>query len=65
MPNGKVAGELCANLDPVTFKCSVWGTKGYPEVCRKFTPSQESCGGNRQEAMVSLNFFEVETDPRE
>ena len=65
MPNGKVAGELCANLDPVTFKCRVWGTEDYPKVCQKFAPSQESCGENRQEAMASLHFFEVETTPKE
>ena len=64
MPNGKVAGEVCANLDPATFKCRVWGTEDYPEVCQKFAPSQESCGKSKQEAMVSLIFFEVETDPR-
>ena len=64
MPNGKVAGELCANLDPVTFTCRVWGTEDYPEVFQQFSPSQESCGENRQEAMARLHFFEVETDPR-
>ena len=63
MPNGKPAGELCANLDRTTFTCGIWGSDEYPKVCQEFTPSPESCGVNRQEAMVSLTFFERETDP--
>jgi hypothetical protein len=64
MPRGKAAGEVCANLDPTMLKCVIWGTKDYPDVCKNFTPSQESCGENRQEAMATLHYFEVETDPR-
>ncbi|PWQ93983.1 hypothetical protein DKT75_20530 [Leucothrix arctica] len=63
MPNGKEAGELCINLDPTTFTCSVWETELYPKVCTDFKPSFESCGNNRQEALNSLTFFEIETDP--
>ena len=63
MPDGKEAGELCANLDPNTFSCRVWGTDQYPEVCNDFKPSAESCGNNRLEGMESLAFFEIQTDP--
>jgi len=63
MPNGKEAGELCANLNPTTFTCDIWGTDQYPKVCSAFKPSTENCGDNRQEAMQSLTFFEVKTDP--
>ena len=63
MPDGKPAGVLCANLDPVTFVCGVWGTDGYPAVCRQFLPSAENCGENRHEALAGISFFEAETDP--
>ena len=63
MPNGKKAGELCANIDPITFACSVWGTDLYPKVCGDFKPSYESCGADRDEALKTLTFFEKETTP--
>jgi len=63
MPNGKAAGELCVNLDPSTFSCSVWGTDHYPKVCEDFQPTNESCGNNQKEALTTLTFFEIETSP--
>ncbi|WP_146203523.1 YkgJ family cysteine cluster protein [Leucothrix pacifica] len=63
MPEGKAAGELCANLDPHTLSCKIWGTAQYPDVCKNFKPSAESCGDSREEAMETLMFFEVETMP--
>lgn len=63
MPGGKPAGQPCVNLDPVAFTCGVWGTDEYPDVCRRFLPSLENCGTNRNEALASLSFFEAATDP--
>ena len=63
MPNGKAAGELCANIDPITFACGVWGTEQYPTVCSDFKPSTESCGIDREDALKTLTFFEIETAP--
>ncbi|RVU86540.1 YkgJ family cysteine cluster protein [Leucothrix sargassi] len=63
MPNGKKAGELCANLDPITFHCGIWGTDTYPLVCGDFKPSTESCGDNRDQALSALTYFEKATCP--
>jgi hypothetical protein len=61
MPDGKPAGVVCINLDPETYRCTIWNTPGYPEVCRNFTPSKENCGENRTEALKKLTFFEKST----
>ncbi|MCB0353181.1 MAG: YkgJ family cysteine cluster protein [Bdellovibrionales bacterium] len=63
MPKGKPAGVPCINLDQATFSCRIWGTDEFPDVCANFKPSSENCGTNREEALVSLTLFEVQTDP--
>jgi hypothetical protein len=61
MPEGKAAGERCANLDPETLACKIWETDDYPELCRAFQPDPAFCGSNRSEALQILNFVEAET----
>ena len=63
MPDGKVGGELCANLDPLTFSCRIWGQGDYPDFCQGFTPEQAFCGDTRDEALQILTFLEDDTHP--
>lgn len=61
MPNGKAAGELCANLDPVNLRCRIWGQQDYPDFCRGFQPDVDFCGKDRDQAMQILSLLEVQT----
>lgn len=61
MPLGKAAGELCANLDPNTLQCLIWGQDNYPEFCRIYSPEVEFCGQNRDQALQILSILESET----
>ncbi|MCV6621115.1 MAG: YkgJ family cysteine cluster protein [Cellvibrionaceae bacterium] len=61
MPAGKAAGELCANLDPVSLQCRIWGQQDYPDFCRGFQPDVDFCGENRDQAMQILSLLEVQT----
>jgi len=63
MPNGKLAGERCINLDPESFACILWGGKDYPDFCRAFQPGLEFCGNNQAEAEQILTMLEAETKP--
>lgn len=61
MPQGKPAGVPCVNLDASTSKCAIWGTAVYPEVCRKFKASADSCGDSKTEALELLFTLEAST----
>lgn len=63
MPQGKKAGEMCVNLDPVTFACRIWATDLYPDFCGGFQPEEDFCGQNREEAEQVLTLLESETHP--
>lgn len=63
MPDGKPAGVVCVNLEPGTYRCRVWGTAGYPAVCRGLVPMREMCGASREEAIEYLTWLEEETGP--
>lgn len=63
MPNGKKAGEVCVNLDPVTVQCRIWGTSEYPKFCKGFQPEEAFCGTSREEAAQILTFLEESTRP--
>ncbi len=61
MPQGKPAGAVCANLDPASLRCRIWGQVDYPGVCQKFLPAAEVCGSNREEAMRLIGALERAT----
>lgn len=63
MPNGKAAGEYCANLDANTLLCRLWGTDAYPELCTKFMPEESICGNSREQALETIRFLESDTKP--
>lgn len=60
MPNGKPAGIRCNQLNEDNL-CRIFGQQARPEVCRSFSPSNDSCGENREEAMEVLTELEVLT----
>ncbi|MDM3872550.1 YkgJ family cysteine cluster protein [Porticoccus sp. W117] len=61
MPNGKPAGVMCANLDPVDYHCRIWGTADYPDVCRRFLPAAYVCGSDREQALKLIGELERST----
>ena len=63
MPAGKPAGVVCVNLDRATFRCGVWGTDAYPEVCSALRPEPRMCGATREEALIFLAELESLTTP--
>jgi len=61
-PNGKVAGEMCRNLDENYF-FRLWGTSRYPIFCQGFPALPEHCGHNQAEAFSILGALEHATQP--
>lgn len=61
MPEGKKAGEPCANLDPLTYRCTIWGEAHYPQCCRDFQPAAYVCGENRDQALSLIRILERDT----
>lgn len=61
MPDGKPAGVMCANLDPVSYLCRLWGTEQYPDTCRRFRAEPAVCGTSREEALVLIECLEGDT----
>lgn len=55
MPAGKPAGVRCVNLLEDN-SCRVYA--GRPVVCRNHRPSDETCGGNFEDAMARLRLLE-------
>jgi hypothetical protein len=62
MPEGKKAGERCAQLTPDN-RCMLFGKPGRPAVCIEFKPSLEMCGENNEHAFRYLGLLEEETKP--
>ena len=63
MPAGKPAGVMCVNLDRDSFRCRIWGTDEYPDVCRRFLARKDACGDNRGEALALLARLEIDSRP--
>jgi hypothetical protein len=61
MPSGKPAGVVCANLDPQSFACRIWGAADYPPVCAAFVATADVCGSNREEALRLIGELEQQT----
>lgn len=60
MPQGKRAGERCAQLLP-DFRCAIFGRPERPAVCGSLRPTQEMCGASRETAMDFLAQLEAAT----
>ncbi len=58
MPGGKPAGVACVNLDPESYRCRIWESPEYPDVCHRFTAEPAACGSSRAEAMELISLME-------
>jgi hypothetical protein len=61
-PQGKLAGERCANLDD-DLRCRLWGRAERPAFCAGLQPSGEMCGDHRAQAIAWLSALERATRP--
>lgn len=57
MPHGKPAGIPCVQLLP-DMRCGIFGRPERPAFCASLRPSQEMCGGSREEATGYLDELE-------
>ncbi len=62
MPRGKRAGERCVQLLP-DMRCAIFGQPERPAFCASLRPTQEMCGGSRDEALTFLTRLETMTKP--
>lgn len=60
MPQGKPAGERCAQLAPEDL-CLLFESPSRPAVCGSYRASREYCGSNRDEALRLLSDLEAIT----
>ncbi|MEK9825246.1 MAG: YkgJ family cysteine cluster protein [Methylotenera sp.] len=63
MPNGKLAGERCVQLDD-NNRCLIFGKPERPPFCAGLQPSLEMCGDSRHYAIQWLNTLERLTSPQ-
>ncbi len=63
MPNGKPAGIMCTNLDPITLSCLIWGQENYPKHCKHFIATLDVCGNSREQALQLIDAMELATKP--
>jgi hypothetical protein len=61
-PQGKLAGERCANLTD-DLRCRLWGRPERPAFCAGLQPSGEMCGEDRDQAIAWLSALEQATRP--
>ncbi|MDB4421200.1 YkgJ family cysteine cluster protein [Pseudomonadales bacterium] len=62
MPQGKLAGEHCVQLDAVR-RCQLFGLPQRPQVCEQFQPRAELCAHGPLHAMQQLEALERLTAP--
>lgn len=62
MPGGKPAGIPCAQLTSDGL-CAVFGRPERPDVCTRFMPAPDSCGGSFEEALELMEKLEEYTRP--
>lgn len=60
MPNGKAAGTKCVHLLE-NMNCALFHSAKRPKVCFDFKPDIETCGSNRDEAILLLTIMENST----
>lgn len=63
MPNGKLAGERCVQLDE-NNRCLIFGKPERPLFCVGLQPSMEMCGDNQHYAIQWLSTLERLTSPQ-
>ena len=62
MPNGKPAGVRCIQLDDED-RCMLFGKPERPAVCGSLKPSEDMCGGSREQALRWLGQLDAATSP--
>ncbi len=62
MPDGKPAGMRCIQLDDED-RCKIFGRPERPAVCGSLKPSEDMCGGSREQALRWLGQLDAETRP--
>ena len=62
MPQGKLAGVPCVQLDE-QLRCRLFGKPERPAVCASLQPSAEMCRDSAAEAMTWLLTLEAATAP--
>lgn len=60
MLKGKPAGVRCIQLSGDN-RCLLWKNPQRPAVCSSFAPSSETCGANREHALLYLSQLEAVT----
>ncbi|MFT2109761.1 YkgJ family cysteine cluster protein [Marinomonas sp. 2405UD68-3] len=60
MPLGKPAGVACIHLLP-NMDCAIFGSSDRPQVCHDFKAHKETCGSNRNDAILLLTIMEQST----
>jgi len=60
MPHGKPAGMRCVHLDAENL-CCLYGKAERPKFCLTYLPTEELCGGSRDEALKLTAKLEVMT----
>lgn len=60
MPDGKPAGERCIHLSAFNL-CDLFGKPERPAVCSGFKADIEVCGGDRDEAIRIIGWWEQMT----
>ncbi|MBK9141202.1 MAG: YkgJ family cysteine cluster protein [Candidatus Melainabacteria bacterium] len=64
LPQGKPAGVTCPHLTRNNL-CALFGKPERPEICSRFQPSLDICGGSRDEAFSLIALLEKATSPLE
>ncbi len=64
MPNGKLAGERCIQLDDQNH-CKIFGLPERPAVCLAFQATVDVCGESDAQAYELLLWLEQDTLPRD
>ncbi|WP_191603050.1 YkgJ family cysteine cluster protein [Marinomonas algicola] len=60
MLKGKAAGVRCVHLLD-NMNCAIFNSANRPKVCADFKPDLETCGSNRDEAILLLTVMESST----
>ncbi|MBE0346217.1 hypothetical protein PPEP_a1274 [Pseudoalteromonas peptidolytica F12-50-A1] len=60
MPNGKVAGQRCIQLDENNL-CKLFNKPERPPVCLQFKPMRDVCGDSNEAAMKIITELELLT----
>jgi uncharacterized protein len=61
-PAGKLAGVRCPHLTD-DVRCALFGKPERPAVCRDLRPQPEMCGDSVEQAMATLQHWELLTGP--